>query len=169
MASTQVKDDLADNHGRIVARSYLQNISEAIGNIVHQKEDSWHYTITNVDSVVETVSIGVDGTSMILCEDGYRQAMVGTISLYDKEGERLHTIYQGATPEYGKATFWQRMKLEIAEVKKRYPQALYVGLADGCADNWSFLEQHTRKQTLDFYHTTGYSFGNRISGSPSPS
>ena len=28
--------------------------------------------------------------------------MTGTIALYDSEGERLHTIYLGATPEYGK-------------------------------------------------------------------
>lgn len=82
--------------------------------------------------------------------------MVGIISLYDKQGERLHTIYQGATPEYGKATFWHRMTSAIADIKKHYPQALYVGVADGAADNWSFLEQHTSKQTLDFYHTTSY-------------
>jgi hypothetical protein len=32
-------------------------------------------------------------------------AMTGTISLYDKNGERLHTIYVGAAPEYGKQHF----------------------------------------------------------------
>lgn len=80
--------------------------------------------------------------------------MVGTIALYDEEGKRLHTIYQGATPEYGKSTFWRRMTDEIAHIKKLYPQANYVGVADGAVDNWSFLEQHT--QTIDFYHATGY-------------
>ena len=48
------------------------------------------------------------------------------------------------------------MKQEIAQVKKTYPEALYVGIADGAKDNWSFLKQHTEKQTLDFYHATGY-------------
>jgi hypothetical protein len=43
--------------------------------------------------------------------------MVGTISLYDMLGERQHTIYVAASPEYGKATFLERMQREIAEVK----------------------------------------------------
>ena len=34
--------------------------------------------------------------------------MVGTVSLYDAGGERQHTIYIGATPEYGKAIFLER-------------------------------------------------------------
>jgi hypothetical protein len=102
------------------------------------------------------VGIGVDGTCMLLCQEGYREAMVGTISLYNKQGERKHTIYSAATPEYGKATFWQRMELEIAQVKSVYPQAKYVGIADGAKDSWSFLEQHTTRQNLDFYHATGY-------------
>lgn len=82
--------------------------------------------------------------------------MVGTISFYNKQGERQHTIYLGATPEYGKATFWERMEREIAQVKSVYPQATYVGVADGAKDIWSFLEQHTQRQNLDFYHATGY-------------
>jgi len=45
---------------------------------------------------------------MLLCESGWREAMVGTVSLYDAEGERQHTIYIGATPEYGKAIFLER-------------------------------------------------------------
>jgi len=93
---------------------------------------------------------------MWLCKDGYREAMVGTISWYDKDGERQHTIHIGATPESAKATFWQRMQPEIVPVKKTYPKATYVGIADGAKDNWSFLKQYTEKQTLDFYHVTGY-------------
>jgi len=156
LPSTKVKADLAENHGRKVARSYLQNLSEAVGNISLAKQENWHYTTPKLNEPVKTISIGVDGTCMLLCKDGYREAMVGTISLYNRDGKRQHTIHIGATPEYGKVTFWQRMKTEIAEVKKTYPQAIYVGIADGAKDNWSFLKQHTEKQTLDFYHATGY-------------
>ena len=38
-----------------------------------------------IDKPVKTVSIGLDGTCMLLCKDGYRQAMVGSVSLYDKK------------------------------------------------------------------------------------
>jgi hypothetical protein len=31
--------------------------------------------------------------------------MVGTIALYDSDGERRHTIYIAAAPEYGKEKF----------------------------------------------------------------
>ncbi|MFZ2955925.1 MAG: hypothetical protein WA705_03395 [Candidatus Ozemobacteraceae bacterium] len=83
-------------------------------------------------------------------------AMTGTISLYDGLGERHHTIYIGATPEYGKATFYERLEREIFHVKELYPEALYVGLADGAKENWEFLKKHTARQTLDFYHVTEY-------------
>jgi hypothetical protein len=92
----------------------------------------------------------------LLCEEGYRQAMVGTIALYDRYGERLHPIYVGATPEYGQAAFMERMEREIAHVKHLYPEAIYVGIADGAQSNWDFLEPHTPVQILDFYHATGY-------------
>ncbi len=55
-------------------------------------------------SDVTTIGIGIDGTCLLMCHDGWREAMVGTISLYDQAGERLHTTYIGATPEYGKTT-----------------------------------------------------------------
>ena len=155
-ASTQVQRDLDENHGRSVARSYLQNISEAVGSVAQAKEEYWHYSIPKLNQQVSTITIGVDGTCMLLCKNGYREAMVGTISLYDNEGERQHTVHIGATPEYGKTTFWQRMEREIEHVKKYYPDANYIGIADGSKDNWSFLEQYTQKQTLEFYHATGY-------------
>lgn len=82
--------------------------------------------------------------------------MVGTISLYDALGERQHTIYIGATPEYGKANFMERLEREIQRTKARYPQATYIGIADGAASNWQFLENHTQEQILDFYHASGY-------------
>ena len=82
--------------------------------------------------------------------------MVGTISLYDRQGERVHPIYVGATPEYGQAAFMERTEREIAHVKQLYPKAVYVGIADGAKSNWEFLEQHTRVQVLDFYHAAEY-------------
>jgi hypothetical protein len=154
--STQVESDLAENHGRQVARSYLQNLAEAVGSIVQVKEETWHYATPHLTVPIHTVAISLDGTCMLLCEEGYRQAMVGTISLYDRHGERPHTIYVGATPEYGQAAFMERMEREIAHVKHLYPEAVYVGIADGAQSNWDFLEPHTPVQILDFYHATGY-------------
>jgi len=93
---------------------------------------------------------------MLMCESGYRQTMVGTISLYDSDGERQHTTYIAAAPEYGKEKFKERLAREIERTKELYPIALRIGIADGAHDNWEFLEKHTDKQTLDFYHATEY-------------
>jgi hypothetical protein len=155
-ASTSVQRDLAENHGRAVSRSYLQDLAEAVGSVVQAKEETWQYETPNLDKPIKTVAISMDGTCMLLCEGSYREAMTGTISLYDKAGERQHTIYLGATPEYGKAIFHERMTREIAHIKKLYPNAIYVGIADGAKTNWEFLKTHVKIQVLDFYHATQY-------------
>ena len=36
------------------------------------------------------------------------------------------------------------------------PDALYLGIADGAKSNWVFLEQHTERQLIDFFHVTEY-------------
>jgi hypothetical protein len=156
MAGKEVKNDLAENHGRKVALSYIQRLSEAVGSIVQAKEEAWSYAPPKEEVQITTVGIGLDGTCMLICEDGYREAMVGSISLYDSEGERQHTIYLGAAPEYGKKSFLTRLEREIERVKKRYPGAKLVGIADGAESNWKFLEKQTEEQILDFYHAAGY-------------
>ena len=114
-----------------MARSYLQNVAEAVGAIAQAKEETWQYETPTLEVAVKTVAVGLDGTCLLLCQDGYREAMVGTVSLYDAQGERQHSVYLGASPEYGKATFLERLDREIAHIRRRYPQATYVGLADG--------------------------------------
>jgi hypothetical protein len=155
-SARDVQRDLGENHGRSVAISYIQNVSEAVASIIEAKEESWNYVPTKLDVEIHSVAIGLDGTCMLLCETGWREAMVGTISLYDALGERQHTIYIGATPEYGKANFMERLEREIQRTKARYPQATYIGIADGAASNWQFLGNHTHEQILDFYHASGY-------------
>jgi len=100
--------------------------------------------------------LSLDGAYILIRDGGYREAMVGTISLYNVEGKRQHTIYIGEAPEYGKGSFFQRLENEIIKIKKQYPDATYLGIADGAKNNWGFLEKHTSLQLLDFYHVTEY-------------
>jgi hypothetical protein len=104
-SAREVQRDLKENHARPVAVSYIQHVSEAVASIIEAKEESWNYVPPQLEVEIASVAIGLDGTCMLLCESGWREAMVGTISLYDALGERQHTIYIGATPEYGKAQF----------------------------------------------------------------
>jgi hypothetical protein len=120
------------------------------------KEEDWEYALPELEEPVATITIGMDGTCLLMCEDGWRETMVGTLGFYDEAGERQHTIYLGATPEYGKATFLDRMGREVERVKSAFPQARYIGLADGAKGNWEFLERHTETQVIDFWHAAEY-------------
>jgi hypothetical protein len=47
-------------------------------------------------------------------------SLTGGISLYDKHGERLHTVYVGAAPAYGKEVFSKQMEREIEHINSPY-------------------------------------------------
>ena len=155
-STTQVHRDLLDNHGRKVTRMYLSSVSDAVASVVQAQEESERYATPRLEEAVKTVAIGLDGTCMLLCNDSYREAMTGTLSLYNKAGERLHTVYLGAAPEYGKERFLKRLEGEIEHINTLYPKANYVGVADGAEVNWLFLKPHVSRQVLDFYHASGY-------------
>jgi hypothetical protein len=148
--------DLAENHGRSVARCFVQDVTDAVSAVALAKEEDWQYTLPEPEGPTSTITIGIDGTCTLMCEDGWRETMVGTIGFYDAQGQRQQTIYPGATPEYGKATFLGRMEREIARVKASHPGARYVGLADGAKGNWEFLSRHTEVQVIDFWHAAEY-------------
>ena len=150
MAGGRVVRDLAGNHLRAVALAFVQDLAGVVAAAVQAKEETWDYAIPALAAPVHTVSLGVDGTCILQVDEGGREVMVGTISLYDRQGDRLHSIYVAAPPEYGKEQFFARLDREIAHVKGLYPQAQYTGVADGAAANWAYLERHTSSQCLDF-------------------
>ncbi len=154
--ASRVVEDLIKNHQRKVARSFVQDICDAVGAVAFAKEEDWKYELPPLEEPTATVAIGLDGTCMHIVEDGYRQTMVGTIALYDKDGERQHTIYTAAAPEYGKETFLNKFEDEVQRIKVMLPKANYVGIADGAKDNWEFLRERTDTQILDFYHASEY-------------
>lgn len=152
----RVAQDLAENHGRAVAKAFVQDVADAVAAVALATEEDWQYELPELEEPVATVTIGLDGTCLLMCADGWRQAMVGTLGFYAKDGERLHTIYTAATPEYGKLTFLDRLDREIDRVKATYPDAVYVGIADGAKDNWIYLDLKTQRQAADFWHVTQY-------------
>lgn len=156
LPAVRVVGDLARNHGRPVATSFVQDTAAAVAAVVQVKEEQWHYATPPLPVPIHTIGVGLDGTCMLMVDNGYRQVMVGTVSLYDRQGERQHTIYVAATPEYGKATFQQRLSREIEHVQRLYPQARLTGVADGSGDNWTFLHRYTEDECVDFYHVTSY-------------
>ena len=153
--SKATRQDLLESNGRSVARCYIQNISKSVGDVIDSRP-SWTYAIPVAPKDVASVGISLDGTCMLICGDGYRQAMVGSISLYNSDGERLYTRYSAMPPESKKKRFYENFTREIKNIKRLYPKSTYVGIADGAADNWTFLEQFVGEQVLDYFHATEY-------------
>ena len=149
-------DDLLECNGRTLSRNYAKKLSDFVGSVAQCHETEWEYDLPELDGPVASVGLGLDGTCILMHEDGWREAMCGSITLYDPEGERLHTIYCAATPEYGKERFHEKFSREIERVKERFPEALYVGVADGARDNWVFLDPYTHRRIVDFYHAREY-------------
>jgi len=120
---------------------YLPNTNKTLSYEPHgesRKVFIYVNAIPPLDEAITTIVVSLDGAYVLMGEDGYREAIVGNISLYDFAGNRQHTIYIGEAPEYGKGSFFQHLEKEIAPVKKHYPDALYLGIADGAKNNWSF-------------------------------
>jgi len=169
LGGRKVQMDFSINHGRQISSTYIQKISKQVGNQVQLQAKTqetykkWRYSLPKEVLTAYSVSFGMDGTTSYVAKEGYRETMVGTISFFDKQGERLHTIYLAQTPEYGKASFKYRFKAQIDEVKsildKTNPNCIYTAVADGARENWSFFTETTpyvMYQTLDYWHATEY-------------
>jgi len=156
MSALGVQKDFKNNHARSISVDYIQKLSSTTGSIVASKKENWTYHLPPQTVDTHIVVIGRDGTTMPIRLQGYRETMNGTISFYNKKGKRLHTIYVAQAPEYGKAQFNSNFKKEIAEVKHLFPNAIYIGLADGAKENWTFLDKYVHVSILDYWHACEY-------------
>jgi len=85
---------------------------------------------------------------------GFREVGVATVALYDTEGERLQTKYQGRMPEAKKVSLHRLLHAEVADTRGRVPDAKVVALADGAKENWRILREVVPGATeiLDYFH-----------------
>jgi hypothetical protein len=150
----EVEQDLAKSHGLSLSATYLHQLTQQVGQIAIDKAEAWHLATPVRPTSVAIIATGVDGTTLPVVGEAYKEAMCGTIALYDQAGQRLHTEYLGTMPEAGKATFAQRFTTRVAAVKAGYPTALHVCLGDGAQWNWEFFATHYPEAVwvLDFYH-----------------
>ena len=94
-----------------------------------------------------TASVSLDGVMVALRagEDGcaeacWREASCGTVSFHDAKGNRLKTLYLGRMPESGKVRLKAQLASEVAHIRRVRPEIRIGAVADGAADNWTFLE-----------------------------
>src|SRR3954453_7833637 len=63
--SGRVLLDLEENHGRKVARSFIQNVADAGPTVALAQEESWDYALPKLDHPVSTITLGLDGTCLL--------------------------------------------------------------------------------------------------------
>lgn len=149
----EVAQDLT-RHGLQLSVSFIRDIAQQVGQIAVEKATAWKLEAPAPQAPVEVVATGFDGTTAPIRGEDYKEAMCGTIALYDKRGERLSTEYLGAMPETGKADFTNRFTSRVAQILALYPKALHVVLSDGALWNWQLIKEHYPAAIwiLDFWH-----------------
>jgi hypothetical protein len=149
----EVAKDLT-RHGLELSPSFISDVAQQVGQIAVEKATAWKLEAPTPEAPVEVVATGFDGTTMPIRGEDYKEAMCGTIALYDKRGERLSTEYLGAMPEAGKADFTKRLTSRVTQVLARYPKALHVVLSDGAIWNWELIKERYPEAIwiLDFWH-----------------
>ena len=153
MTPNEVAQDVA-KQGLHLSPSFIQHTAQRVGQIAVQKKLQWDVCRPEPERPVRTIATGLDGTTVPLWEEHYKEAMCGTIALYDAKGQRLATTYLGAMPESGKWQFTERFTRQVAQIQARYPRARHVVLSDGATWNWQLLETHYPDAIgiLDFWH-----------------
>ena len=79
------------------------------------KEEIWAYTTPKLNEAISTLVVSLDGAFILMREEGYREAMVGNISLYDVTGKRQHNdLYRRSPLNMEKALFYSVWKKKSA-------------------------------------------------------
>jgi hypothetical protein len=85
---------------------------------------------------------------------GYREVCCGTVSLYDREGDRLVTWRMARMPEKDSETLKRMLIEEVDSILSARPDLRLIKLADGARGNWTFLTEKLPDgdECVDFFH-----------------
>jgi hypothetical protein len=114
--------------------------------------------------IAATSPAEIDDPTQAPAEDteglAWREAAVGTVSFWDKNGEWLKTIYLGQMPSYRKLTLVERLEKEFCAVHAQRPDLHVVLASDGAPTQWEELRAMAKRvlgrtpwtELLDFFH-----------------
>jgi hypothetical protein len=118
-----------------------------------------------------TLGCGRDGVMVPIRDQGYQEAGTGTVSVHDRRGKRLGTVYLGQMPEAGQhrltkqltavltavLTTWHALgqtcpRLVYVSDGGHHPQQFFQRVLTRLADPWRPGRLLPWQWTLDFYH-----------------
>lgn len=105
----------------------------------------------------KVVAVARDGVMVQVRDEGWREAMVGTVRYYKTRKESIEASFVAQMPEYGRAQFENKLDVEIQEALRSIRAgAKPVCLGDGAISNWDFFdsipELARAPRCLDFMH-----------------
>jgi len=66
-------EDLLECNGRDISRNYAKKLSDFVGCIAQCYESQWEYDLPEFDKPVAAITLGLDGTCMLMRQDGWRE------------------------------------------------------------------------------------------------
>lgn len=160
-----------------VSRSSLLRLGGHLSNLWEEDRQANEQAVREVLDIpdeAKAVAVSIDGVMVLMTDSnkaglkaaarargqadkgpaGWREASVGVISFYDAEGERLHTRRYGRMPEENKATTKSWLRMELEHIRTVRPDLKVLAIADGAANNWTFLSDvGADHELVDFFHT----------------
>ena len=172
-------------------RAFTHRLGESLEE--HRQEEQ----VTVLRSALEKAQKSKGNRRPVLCvgRDGitlrqyatkcFEVATAATVSVYDRAGKRLHTIYLAHPPELGQASMSRMLSELLRELFERWegplPQLAYVADSGGNESNY-FEKKLTRmkhpgtgkrlpwQRVVDFYHTASrvWEMAHALFGQDSP-
>jgi hypothetical protein len=121
------------------------------------------------------LAVGRDGVQVPLRQEGYHEAATATVSVQDRRGRRLGTVYLGQMPQSGQGvlseqlttllttvlTAWQAQggvapRLAYVTDGGSHPKEYYRRVLRHLADPWRPGQQLAWQWVVDFWHACGY-------------
>jgi hypothetical protein len=154
--------------GMTPSASSLDRIPKLLSERWEDRRLEWEEALRKQDIVpteAAAIAISLDGVHVPLKKkevkddpknkNGYREASCGTVSYLDKDGNRISTVRFARMPETKKRTLKAQLHAEFKWAMEQRPDLTVVKIADGAADNWTFLHElgdGHGVEILDFYH-----------------
>jgi hypothetical protein len=87
---------------------------------------------------------------------GYREIGCAALSFCDAKGDLIAAVRMARAPEVGKASLKAQIVADVMAILARRPELQVVKIADGVADNWTFLDELVPegRGVLDFFHAS---------------
>jgi hypothetical protein len=121
------------------------------------------------------LAVGRDGVQVPLRLDGYHEGATATLSVLDRRGRRLGTVYLGRMPEPGQGTLSEQLSALVTNVLTawhagggtaprlayvtdagHHPKEYYKEVLQRLADPWRAGQQLVWVWVVDFWHACGY-------------